>query len=131
MTAGALNLLNDYQHLDFLVAIQSGEGRAAIAAQRRMAVLHRILDVLRIIVNSADDDQILDTAGHKQFAVFVHKGRIAGPEPRASLSPTTSRKSRLRCHGVSPIAFRNVGAADPNFADMTCRQRLVSIPDRQ
>ena len=42
-----------------------GERCAAISPQPRMAALHGQFDVLRVVVHAAENDQVLQPAGHK------------------------------------------------------------------
>ena len=74
-----LDLLHDDQ---LLAAVGfHRERRAAIGPQPRMALLHRPLDVLRIVVHAVDDDQVLQPAGDEQFAV-LQEPQVAGAEER-------------------------------------------------
>src|SRR5271168_3551754 len=75
-----LDLL-DQDQLLLAVVVGHTEGGATMAAQRRMAILHRLLDVLRVMVDAADDDQVLGPASDVKFAILVEKAEIAGPQP--------------------------------------------------
>src|SRR6516162_5441413 len=83
-----------------------------------MAVLHRVLDVLRIMVDPTDDDQVLDSARYVEFAVGVEEAEIAGTQPGfgvVAVDPRLEdRVSRLR---VAPIPLRHMRASNPHFAD--------------
>ena len=52
------------------------ERRPAAIPEGRVARLGRLLDVLRIQVTAAEDDEVLDPAGHVQLPV-VHEAEIA------------------------------------------------------
>src|SRR5258708_1868129 len=77
---GALDFLDDDEFLR-RIAIADGECRTAMPPQCRMAALHGILDVLRIVVGAADDHDLLDPAGDEQLAGRVEKAEIAGAQP--------------------------------------------------
>ena len=47
-----------------------------------MALADRQLDVLRIMVQPADDDQVFQPAGDEQLAV-LHEAQVAGAQERA------------------------------------------------
>jgi hypothetical protein len=47
-----------------------------------MALLHAALDVLRIVVASHHDDEVLDTPCDEKLAVVIEKPEIAGPKER-------------------------------------------------
>src|SRR5260370_12416905 len=79
---GALDFLDDDEFLR-RIAIADGECRTAMPPQCRMAALHGILDVLRIVVGAADDHDLLDPAGDEQLAGRVEKAEIAGAQPFA------------------------------------------------
>ena len=46
---------------------------------RRMALLDGQFDIVRIKVAAGDDDEILETAGDEQFAIF-QESQVAGAE---------------------------------------------------
>ncbi len=60
------DLMRDHQPL--LIAAGHGEGRRAAPTQHRAASLRGQLDVLRVMVAAADDDQVLDPARDDQLA---------------------------------------------------------------
>src|SRR5712692_3736354 len=110
----------DLLHHDQLLAaalLADGEGGAAVAAQRRMAVLHRVLDVLRIVVHAADDDDVLDAAGDVELAVLVEEAEVAGAQPRrVALAGDAGAERRFRRRRIVPVAQRHVRAGDPHLA---------------
>src|SRR5215470_16315801 len=63
--------------LFFVVFGQHRECSPAVPPQRWMAVVDGILDILRIVVDAANDDDVLDAAGDEQLARFVDEGEIA------------------------------------------------------
>ena len=59
---GSLDFLDDYE--TFCPGFVRDRKRStAVASQCRMAVLHGPLNILRVVVHAANDDQILDPAG--------------------------------------------------------------------
>src|SRR6516165_673077 len=83
-----------------------------------MAVLHRVLDVLRIMVDPTDDDQVLYSARDVEFAVGVEEAEIAGTQPGFGVLAVDPRLedriSRLR---VAPIPLSHMRPGRPHFAD--------------
>src|SRR6185436_19106910 len=101
--------------------------------QRRVAALHGVLDVLRVMVGAADDDDLLDAAGDEQLARRVEKAEIAGAQPAlAFLARYLSGEGRRACLGVAPVAARDIGAGDPDLADQPGVEppAVVGIDDR-
>src|SRR5262245_57826462 len=76
---GSFDLLDDDQVL--LTAGLDRKGGATGRTQRAVAFLHRQFDVLRIMVQSPDDDDVLETSGHKEFAIF-QKSQVARAQER-------------------------------------------------
>src|SRR6516162_3536445 len=67
-----------YQHdLFFGVFGQHREHSPAVPPQRRMAVIDRVLDILRIVVDAAHNDDILDAACDEQLSGLVDETEIA------------------------------------------------------
>src|SRR5205085_7082778 len=96
--------------------------------QCRMALLHGLLDILRVVVGAADDDDILDAAGDEQLAARVDKTEIAGPQPRAVFLPDDPRPERcLALVRIAPIALRDIGAGHPDLADAAVRKPLSAL----
>src|SRR5690242_6405167 len=58
-----------------------GESRATTWTNRAVTLLNRPLDVLGIIILAADNDEVLEPAGHEQFTIF-QKAQIPGSEVR-------------------------------------------------
>ncbi len=73
----ALHFLHNDQ--PFLSIHVNREGRATIAGKSEMAVSDGLLDVLRIMVASANDDEIFETASNVHLAI-QHKTQIAGTQ---------------------------------------------------
>ena len=64
------------------------------------AGLHGVLDVLRIMVGAADDDDVLDAAGDEQLAGLVEEAEIAGAQPAFASPP----RRRSRAPNVASLA---------------------------
>src|SRR6267154_248831 len=117
VTLGALDLLHDDQLLAFRV-IGDREGGAAVTAQGGVAALRRVLDILRVMVGAAYDDDVLDAAGDEQLARVVEKAEIAGAQPEAiPFSSDTGAERRCGRLGVLPVALRDIGSRGPDLAD--------------
>ena len=83
INAAAMHTL-DFLHHDqrFLaVFVWHRKYSTTVLAQCGVAVLHCSFDVLRIMINTADDNEFLDAAGDEQFPRVVHKTEIAGTQP--------------------------------------------------
>ena len=90
-------------------------------AQSSMAILYGFLDVLRVMVNAADDDQVLDSARDVKLAILIEKAEIAGAQPAlATAGHHPSPEHRTGRLGVAPITRRDMRPGNPNFADQ-CR----------
>ena len=102
----------------------------APARRRRMAPFDGQLDVLRIVVQPADDDQVLEPSVDEQLVV-AHEAEIA----RAQVGPARRRSNG---HGMSesfrqalPIALGNARAGHPDFAHLVGGTARRVFPDRR
>ena len=96
-----------------------GERRARSPGRRRgWLCCDGQLDVLRIVVHAADDDQVLEPAGDEQLAV-AHEAQVAGAQegPLAGVRQVGRGRSASRGLGLLPVALGHAGAADPDLAD--------------
>ncbi len=91
--------------------------------RRHVAWPHRVVgarrsrfQILRIVITAAQDDQILDAADDEQFILDLH-AQVA----RAQIAPRVTgqrvAEGRLRQLGQVPVARRDTGAAEPDFAN--------------
>ena len=118
-----------------------GEGGDRTGPHERARLLDGMLDVLRVVVAAADNDQVFEPAGHEEFTV-VEEAQVAGAEigPRIGLprghSLIRRRLIGLREHrpeggrgGVAtvPVALCHARAAHPDLTDATRRQRLARL----
>ena len=118
-----------------------GERRHGARPHERARLLDRPLDVLRIMVAAADDDQVLEPAGHEQFA-GVEKPEVARAQIRPGIRlPLLGRlclRMRIgtgehRCERLAggvvavPVALRHARPAHPDLADPARRQRLARL----
>src|SRR5262249_45551215 len=113
----AFHFLHQYDLLLVIFGHQRECG-PAMPAQRRMAVVDGVFDVLRIVIDAAHDDEILDAAGNEQLSRFVREAEITRAQP---LVVAFIRDARLK-HGfgrlrVAPIAPADMRSADPHLAD--------------
>ena len=69
------------------------------------------------MIGAADDDQILEPSGDKQF-VFVDKPQVAGPQerPLARIFQIGPKRLGALLDPV-PITPGNAGSGNPDFAD--------------
>ncbi len=84
--------------------------------QQIVALLNRLLDILRVAIHPADDEHVLQAAGDEQLAV-VQEAEVAGPQERPFLGiGNVGVKDRLGRFRVAPISLRDARAADPHLA---------------
>ena len=113
----ALDLLDDDEPFR-AVAVMRREGRAAVAAQRRVRLLDGVLDILRVVIGAADDDDVLEAASDVQLAGIVEEAEIAGPQPMLKLIAGNFRSERDgACLRLAPVAARDIRTGNPDFAD--------------
>ena len=78
-------------------------------------LLDRPLDVLRVVVAAADDDEVLEPAGDEQLAVVrgSRGRRCAGSGAVAARRPARRRKVLRRLLRAVPVALGDAGPATP------------------
>ena len=87
-------------------------------------VLHRPLDVLRVVIDATDDHELLDAPGDIELSSVIEKGEVAGPQPAGRIAVDLRRKGLACGNLVSPIAFRDMRTADPDLADLVDTQPI-------
>src|SRR5215213_6470669 len=110
----ALQLLDDYQLLPFVGAHR--ERRATPRTQGCVALFHRLLYVLRVMVASPNNDELFEPACYEQLPV-VQKPQVTGPQkgPLARVWQVRP-KSVLRLINLAPIPLGNAGTRHPNLS---------------
>ena len=92
-----------------------------------MAGLRRRLDVDRLDVASADDDQLLEPTRDKELLADLER-EIPGPQERAVTAagevPAKRLDRRLR---LVPVAVGNSGALKPQLADRSLGRRFAGL----
>ena len=83
----------------------------------------RLLDIRRIDVLPANDQEILEPAGDDQRAV-PDKTNVSGTQPAHAVALDEGFVRRL---GVIPVSERNTGTGDPDLADFVGLRRARSI----
>ena len=78
-----------------------GERCAEAGCEQRMALARGGFDVLRVVIEAADDDEVVDSAGDVELLV-VHEAQVAGAEERtvvgiASVAHETSLRFFRDC----------------------------------
>ncbi len=125
-----LHLLDDDEPL--LAGDLDREGGAAARPQLRMAALGRQLDVLRIVVAAAEDDQVLEPAGDEQLAA-AQKAEIPGAQERTLAAiRQPGREIAPRAFGVAPVAEGHARPRHPDLPHLARRQldRRLGVDDR-
>ena len=98
-----------------------------------MRGLDRMLDILRVMVGAADDEDVLDPPGDEHFSVRVEKPEIAGAKPdRFGFAGDRRAKTLLRRRPVGPVALRDIGPSDPDLTDLVGPKppSCIGIDDR-
>jgi hypothetical protein len=125
-----LRPLHLLHHRKFLIAVlvRDRERCAAVPAQRGVTVLDGTLDVLRIVVHAADDDEVLDPASDEQSAALVQEPEVSGAQPGAAgLVGNARMEGFRRCRLVAPIAARDVGPAYPDLTNPARRNSAMQV----
>src|SRR5947207_677151 len=124
------HLVRDDQPL--LAVDRYRERRPAPGLQSRVCVTGGRLDVLRVVVEPAQDDQILDAAGDEQLAV-VDQTEVTGAQERPLAGAQVRVEGLRRLLGTLPVPARHARAADPHLALGPVRPRRAGlrIDDRQ
>ena len=85
-------------------------------------LVEHLLDLARVDVVAAADDQVLLAVDDVEVAVLVGAGHVAAVEPAAA--------HRLRGRlGLLPVALHDVVAADQDLADLALLDRVVALVD--
>ena len=107
---------------DALHSLFVGDGECGDAplAQQLDILLQRLLDVLRVVVLTIEDDQILQTPGDEQLPL-AHHAQIAGAQPALAITLDEGLGSRF---GVTPVALGDARPGDPDLADLIVPQHL-------
>src|SRR5262249_25964008 len=101
------------------------EGRPAATQQRRMAVLHRGLDIFGVVVPAANDDEIFEPARDEQLTVQL-EAQVTGAQERTlpGICPGAREERReclLRFGRSAPVALRDAAAGVPDFPNLAGR----------
>src|SRR5688572_2553752 len=116
LAMGTLHLMCDDESLGAVPF--NCKRRAHAAVQSGMAGLYRLLDVMRIVLDSADDDQILNAPGDEQLAVAVKAAKVTGSKVGTAIAVREScSECGERLIRLIPIPLRNAAAGDPDLAD--------------
>src|SRR3954463_6410297 len=85
-----------------------------------MAVLRRVLDILRVEVAPTNDHEILQSPGHDELTL-VHGTQVSRAEEclRGTCEPGAEHLRRLCL--AAPIPRRDAAAGDPDLAHMIRR----------
>ena len=94
-----------------------GAGDAAARSQRRVAPLHRALEVLGVVVAPGDDDQILASAGDEKLPALKEAEVTGAQVARAVPVGQGCVERRLGRRRRSPVAGRNARPVQPDLSD--------------
>ena len=126
----AVDLLNDDE--TFLVLALDRNRCSSARTERGMAALDGELDVLRVVIAAADDDQIFEAARDEELAV-AHEAEVPRPQiPFVAITRGGRRLERpLRLVGEPPIASGNDRPSQPDLPDFigTARDERLGVDD--
>ena len=105
-----------HHHQPLLVAEGDREGGAARGDERRVSGLDAPLDVLRIEVPAAQDDQVLEAAGDEELAA-VDEPEIAGAQVSTLVPGESAREGRLLAPAAE-VAGGDARSREPDLADL-------------
>src|SRR5262249_21955938 len=121
----AIDLLDDDQPL--FPPDLDGESGATTEPQRVVAAFDRAFDVLRIVVETADDDQIFEPPRDKQVTV-LQESQVAGSQKRPLEGVgDVGAESMIGLGGTAPVTLSDALARNPDLAHLIRRasaQRL-------
>ena len=100
-----------------------------------MAFARRGFDVLRMVVDAADDDEVVDSAGDVELAL-VEEAEITGAKVGTVAGVAAPRLERRRGPlRVAPVALAYGSASDPDLADAVgtggCEGACIDDGDRE
>ena len=119
------HLVGDDQAL--LAVDGHGAGHAAARSQRRVAPLHRALEVLGVVVTPGDDDQILASAGDEKLPALQEAEVTGAQVPRAVAVGQGCVEHRLGRRRRSPVAGRDARPVQPDLSDHTVVDDRVAV----
>src|SRR5262249_29213784 len=115
-------------HENELFRVRAGHGKSGGRSRLQSGyfLAHGVLDILRVKIAATNDDQILDPAGHKEFAL-IEEAEVAGAEVAALRKVgAEGGKSLGGFFGPIPVAFGHAWTSHPNFADLAGGTRQAS-----
>ncbi len=102
------------------------EGGNAARTQGRMAALDGELDVLRVVVAAAEDDEVLQPAGDEQLALGG-ESEIAGPQEGAAAIAQSRGEHPLGFLRLAPVALGDARPLHPDFSHLARRAGLRGV----
>src|SRR5206468_2986811 len=102
------------------------ESRAATRTNGGIAFLDDLLDILRVDLATANDDDVLQATGDEQLSI-VKKSEVAGPEKWAVAIVGTCTERLLRVVGLAPVSSGDARTRHPYLADDIGRARLPGL----
>ena len=121
VAAVALDLVHEDEALRAVLVDR--ERGAETRCEQRVACARGGFDVLRVMVETADDDEVVDSAGDVELA-FVDEAKVAGAQKRAVAGVASACVER-RCGflRVAPVALADGFAGDPDLANAVRREQ--------
>src|ERR671917_244576 len=110
----SFQLLNDHQLLPFVGSHR--KRRATTRTQSHVALFHRLLYVLRVVVASPNNDEVFKPARYKQLPV-AHKPQVTGPQKGPLARVWQVRPKNVLCLlSLTPIPLGDAGTRHPNLS---------------
>ncbi len=118
--------LGDDDGLLALDAAVHGERGGAARPKRPVGHLGGQLQILRVVVASVDDHQVLEAAGDEQLALAL-ESEVSGPQETVRTVLQRGPEGLAGGEGVAPIALGDARAAHPDLADLPLRHLLPPL----
>src|SRR5262249_52899013 len=112
---GPFDLLNDDQAL--LTADLDRECGTACWTQCAVAFLHGQFNILRVVIQSPDDNHVLEAAGYKEITIFQESQITCGRERPLAGVCQVSLECLPRLFGPVPVPMSQGRPRNPDFAD--------------
>uniref|UniRef100_UPI003855D959 hypothetical protein n=1 Tax=Burkholderia vietnamiensis TaxID=60552 RepID=UPI003855D959 len=102
------------------------EGRRCVRRQCGVRALGGVLEILRVVIATRDDDEVFQAAGDEQV-LAVDEAQIAGAQVIRGIAVERRAKGARRLVVALPVARADARAGQLDFADPAGRAPLAGI----
>ena len=117
--------LADHHQPFFPVDIHA-HGSGCVQSDRGVAGFNRTLDILRVMIPAADDDQVLDAPGNEKLSA-KQESKIAGPQERTIAAGQACLEYTRGVGVAAPVPLCDVRPGHPDFANLSILHRCAGI----